>query len=483
MIGNGNLMVHGVTLGAKLVPMAEDGTPPAETKTVYIDESGVPHECMTLYLYDDAILYVMDQVATSNLATYNLTGSCAPVLSKVCLGDLSKGTGATYRECLESSVIATAMPDSEGKFSFSDVPGGEENLTVWITPPPEYAMTSFIDCQVESATGEPVTPPGGGDPVDPPEGGGSGGGSTEETGDLVYNKYVQREGQICMNCMGYGYINTVDDTCPICGGLGCTTYIESPNNGAYDVTIIGACPSDAVSIRISRFYGEGEPTLDDLLGTIAATITPSDSSYNIQVSWAEVGVEYIVWCLTETDDPITIDVIETIEAPCLSGDTLITMTDGTVKQMQDIVVGDMVISQTGKPTRVYNTARGVFNDYHVLYHFDDGTVIDETHDHRFYNVEQGFWQRLKHWKLGEHAVGQNGAEIALVSKELVTERAEMFGIFTEDGTYFANGLLSGAAQCNRTLLETATAEKAIDMMLSLEEEKIIKLMGLESVLP
>jgi hypothetical protein len=117
------------------------------------------------------------------------------------------------------------------------------------------------------------------------------------------------------------------------------------------------------------------------------------------------------------------------------------------------------------------------------YYFEDGTIINETHPHRFYNVDQGFWQRLQLWNIGDHAINQDGNKIALVSVERLEENIEMFGIWTDNGTYYANGLLSGAAFCNKELLAEATAEQAIDMMLSADEELLVQLMGLEGVLP
>jgi len=87
------------------------------------------------------------------------------------------------------------------------------------------------------------------------------------------------------------------------------------------------------------------------------------------------------------------------------------------------------------------------------------------------------------WNVGDHAVNQDGEEVALVFVERIEEKVEMFGIWTESGTYYANGLLSGAAFCNKEMLAEASAEKVIDMMLSADEEILVQLMGLDGVLP
>lgn len=170
------------------------------------------------------------------------------------------------------------------------------------------------------------------------------------------------------------------------------------------------------------------------------------------------------------------------EPSCLSGDTLITMADGTTKEMQYIKPNDLLLSRNGELTRVLQVCRGTFNSYHILYYFDNGAIIDETHEHRFFNKTQGFWQRLKHWNIGDIALDQNGNEVQLIKKERVDEEAENFGIFVESGNYYANGLLSGEAWLNKPLLAEASVDQAIDMMLSVGERRMIELMGVEELL-
>ena len=168
---------------------------------------------------------------------------------------------------------------------------------------------------------------------------------------------------------------------------------------------------------------------------------------------------------------------------CLSGDTIITMADGSEKRLDSLQVGEFVLSQDGIPTEITALKRGNYSNYHTIYYFDDGTVIDEIHKHRFYNSDQGFWQRLQSWNIGDHAVNQRGERIALVRKEVIHERAEQFGIWTEDGSYYANGLLSGSADCNKRIIPNMTVDQAIDVMLSIGNSKLLPLMGIEGELP
>ncbi len=157
-------------------------------------------------------------------------------------------------------------------------------------------------------------------------------------------------------------------------------------------------------------------------------------------------------------------------APCLAGHTLITMADGSRRRLDSLKPGDEVLGGNGQPSRVIRLARGGLNERHVLYTFSDGTVIDEADKHRFYNVEQGFWQYLKDWRPGEHAVREDGGQAALISRETVEEPTERFGLWTESRDYFAEGLLTGETAANQRLLKDATPEKAADMLASVPPE-------------
>nr|DAI72168.1 MAG TPA: Hint (Hedgehog/Intein) domain N-terminal region [Bacteriophage sp.] len=217
-----------------------------------------------------------------------------------------------------------------------------------------------------------------------------------------------------------------------------------------------------------------------LRGSYITSVSPSNGTYSIRCDVYQPS-DIVVWAHTKSDEIITIDNVTSSNtgAVCLSGDTMIMMADGAKKRMDEISVGDMLLSMDGTPTRVYRTSRGYFNDYHTLYYFDNGSVIDETHDHRFYNHTQGFWQLLKKWHVGDFAVDAHGKFTRLVSSSKVSERCEMFGIWTDSGSYYANGLLSGSAFCNMSLLADATATQAVDMMLSLEERNLCQLIGIE----
>ena len=135
---------------------------------------------------------------------------------------------------------------------------------------------------------------------------------------------------------------------------------------------------------------------------------------------------------------------------CLTGDTLITLADGTKKRIDELTLQDKVLAidtKTGKfvadeITYTDSTEHKTFTEYDV-WTFSDGTIVKTVHRHRFYNIEKQAMVYMDKWNIGEHVVNQNGEYIALVSHENVKEEVKHYTIFTKHQNYFANGLLSG----------------------------------------
>lgn len=163
----------------------------------------------------------------------------------------------------------------------------------------------------------------------------------------------------------------------------------------------------------------------------------------------------------------------THETVCLSGDTLITMADGSQKRLDEIKAGDEVLDQEGI-TIVESLKIMPANSYYHIYHFEDGIDIKETSPHRFYNVEQGFSQKLGSWEIGEHAVHSDGRHIALLSKERIVGEELKYGLYTKTGFYYANGLLSGPMFVNQPVLAEASIEQAVNMITSIDTARALK---------
>lgn len=167
---------------------------------------------------------------------------------------------------------------------------------------------------------------------------------------------------------------------------------------------------------------------------------------------------------------------------CLSGDTPINMADGTIKELQMLEPGELVLDVNGGETKVIRVNHGSFNPYHTLYTFENDIIIDEISTHRFYNVEKGYWEHLSKWKIGDHALDINGNKIKLISRQRIYETKENFGLDTESGRYYANGLLSGPARCNRDLLKHKTLKEAIGMLGSIKNFQKMSLLDMGEII-
>lgn len=167
---------------------------------------------------------------------------------------------------------------------------------------------------------------------------------------------------------------------------------------------------------------------------------------------------------------------------CLAGDTPIIMADGTKKELQELQPNDWVLDMNGEKTRVLEVKRKAFDPSHALYFFENDIIIDVVGSHRFYNVEKGYWEHLYKWKLGEHALDFKGNKIKLLSKKKVFERKERFNLSTESGRYYANGLLSGPARCNRELLKDMTLKDAAKMLTTITSSQTLSLLDVGEII-
>ena len=143
---------------------------------------------------------------------------------------------------------------------------------------------------------------------------------------------------------------------------------------------------------------------------------------------------------------------------CLLGDTLVTMADGSTRQIKDIRKGDKVLSlnlETGEQV----TRTVIFSDAAMAKHaaswdeweFEDGTVIKTAHRHEFFNVEKGKFAYLDEWEIGQHTYKQDGTTPALIKHTIHQEMVNHYKITLEGSTnFFANGLLTGDRYCNNS---------------------------------
>lgn len=145
------------------------------------------------------------------------------------------------------------------------------------------------------------------------------------------------------------------------------------------------------------------------------------------------------------DYQVTEDIdLEVMSNSCLSADTEITMADGSRRAIKYVKVGDEVLGYTGTQ-KVRKDEQGAVNisPDRDVWVFEGGYEITTCHRHRFYNMERKAMVYLNEWEIGEHAIAEDGRQVALLKHEHVEEPTKFFSIWTTDDNYYAGGLLAG----------------------------------------
>ena len=135
---------------------------------------------------------------------------------------------------------------------------------------------------------------------------------------------------------------------------------------------------------------------------------------------------------------------------CLTGDTLITLSDNTQKRIDQLTTQDKILSYNPITLKleadfITYTDSQENKDYteYDIWKFSNGSQIKTVHRHRFYNIEHQQMMYMDEWNIGEHGLTIDGKEIELLSHENVKEKVKHYTIFTKNQNYFANGILSG----------------------------------------
>ena len=138
------------------------------------------------------------------------------------------------------------------------------------------------------------------------------------------------------------------------------------------------------------------------------------------------------------------------EQTCLSGDTLITMGDGSQKRIDQIEVGDIVKTVSGTERVIFSDARAqkkgrAYTDYY----FNDGYSLKVIKDHRVYSPTHKRYVHISSLKIGDVVENETGTCVMLVNKDTVKQPICHYTLFTENcNGYYANGILCGNSFAN-----------------------------------
>lgn len=228
--------------------------------------------------------------------------------------------------------------------------------------------------------------------------------------------------------------------------------VETPITSSVSAFNVDLQMNDKESVTLQSTLGGGN-------GTYSATVNGTDiSTANVTSNILQVISNYssgdgsVTACVDVTSGSQSLSIpLNITYQTCLTGDTMIAMFDGSQKRIDEIELGDIVLSldENGNmcPGYVYYadshcTKLGKHYDRFV---FSDGTELKIVHRHRFFNMNEQKFVHLDNWYEGDSAYKLDGSTVSLTEKHLRDYEGDIphYTIFCEHNTYFANGILCG----------------------------------------
>lgn len=155
----------------------------------------------------------------------------------------------------------------------------------------------------------------------------------------------------------------------------------------------------------------------------------------------------------------------THNAPCFVAGTQITLLGGEYKNVEDVVIGDTVLSYNFKTDSVQPQSvdgigvKKVYNT--VKYSFADGTTLHSTLDHPLYSKEAGWISKSTEYtksvyglltveaEVGQQIYKQDGSSVKIVDIELIDEEITVYNVtgVKQNHNFFANEFLVHNRAC------------------------------------
>ena len=141
----------------------------------------------------------------------------------------------------------------------------------------------------------------------------------------------------------------------------------------------------------------------------------------------------------------------TFPASCFLPDTLITLANGTKKQIKDLTYSDKLLVwnfDDGKldPASIcWLTRSELKNDHYYKLTFSDGTILKTTgqnSNHKVYNVDERYFKGVDKTEIGDRIFSENGI-VTVTNKEYIEEEIEYYNLITTKHiNCFAEGILT-----------------------------------------
>jgi hypothetical protein len=149
---------------------------------------------------------------------------------------------------------------------------------------------------------------------------------------------------------------------------------------------------------------------------------------------------------------------------CFAGETLITMADGSKKEIQNIIDGDQILSYNFKTGE---NETNIVSDIHIrilrnlyIYKFENGTSLIASDDHPLYILHKGWasmnptlstqsykslTSSIHQVEIGDSIFGQNNQHLKIVDIQIKHYPGKVYSIINNNKscpTYYANGVLA-----------------------------------------
>ncbi len=230
------------------------------------------------------------------------------------------------------------------------------------------------------------------------------------------------------------------------------TMPSTKNTANMPSTINSIQTGGAVTLRSSNNIGESSSSIyAPNVVNHHSTYIPGTSTYGFMLEFSDgTTLPLVANQEISFSDTKYIVKIHNYES-CLSGDTLITMSDGSIKRVDELKVGDKVLSidpltcKLAEDEVVYSDSDEVkYGESYDVWTFDDHTEIITINPHEFYNVERQRMTYIAEFSFGDRVYKQDGTTTRLRDHKSHWQTIRHFTLFTKNwNNYFANGILTG----------------------------------------
>ena len=235
---------------------------------------------------------------------------------------------------------------------------------------------------------------------------------------------------------------------------------DSASGGAfYDFSAVGTVVSDGNSPILSRgFVASNSPS--PTLPTDSAYVDPTASIGSFSCSNQNIsptnGLVYIRAFATNVNGTAYGTDISIYVSVCLAEGTLVSLSDGTAKAIEDIdYIDDIIVwnfdeakFDTAKP--LYIKQPEVTTKYNLL-EFSDGSYLKTIVQHRIFNKQAGkfTYPMTSDTPIGTITFNVKGEEIILIKKSVVMEEVKYYNVITDyHMNLFGNGILTSIGYNN-----------------------------------